>query len=176
MDTPSQLHPRDYSEGSSEDRDVMMEVAIEGASNADDLTGMPEQYTENPASKASIYPQSQFVDFHNNHANAQEETVSNSCTVPESQLLDPAHAALNRPSRDSEKKTRDDRDSIWHIWWMKILSSLLALACLGAIIVILLLHQGKPLPDWPKFISVNSLVSIFTAVFKASLIMPVAED
>ncbi|KAH0424822.1 hypothetical protein CcaCcLH18_11320 [Colletotrichum camelliae] len=184
MDTPSDLHPIDYSEGSFEDRDVMMEIAVaQGASNADDHAGMPERHTENPVSKANISPQPQFVNFHNNQANAQEETGFISCTMSESQctpdeksqLLDPAHAVLNRSSGDLETRHQDDGDSIWHVWWLEILSSLLAFACLGAIIVILLLHQGKTLPDWPKFISVNSLVSIFTAVFKGSLIMPVAE-
>lgn len=52
---------------------------------------------------------------------------------------------------------------------------MLAVGCLVSIILILSLHQGQPMPSWPELISVNSLVAIFTAVFKASLIMPVAE-
>ncbi|CAI0643376.1 unnamed protein product [Colletotrichum noveboracense] len=46
--------------------------------------------------------------------------------------------------------------------------------CLLAIAIILSIHQGQPLPNWPDLISINSLVAIFTAIFKASLIMPVA--
>ncbi|KAF6827084.1 hypothetical protein CMUS01_09144 [Colletotrichum musicola] len=56
-----------------------------------------------------------------------------------------------------------------------MLSNLLALGCIAAIAIILSLHDEKPLPDWPALISVNSLAAVVTAVFKASLIMPVAE-
>ncbi|KAH9234134.1 hypothetical protein K456DRAFT_1817095, partial [Colletotrichum gloeosporioides 23] len=63
----------------------------------------------------------------------------------------------------------------WQTWLLEILSSLLALSCLIAMITILAIHQRQPLPKWPDLISINSLISIFTAVFKASLIMPIAE-
>ncbi|KAF3799379.1 hypothetical protein GCG54_00001421, partial [Colletotrichum gloeosporioides] len=55
------------------------------------------------------------------------------------------------------------------------MSSLLALSCLLVIVIILSIYQGQPLPKWPKYLPINSLMAIFTAVFKASLIMPVAE-
>ncbi|KAK1955987.1 hypothetical protein LY78DRAFT_544774, partial [Colletotrichum sublineola] len=55
------------------------------------------------------------------------------------------------------------------------LSSILALGCIIAMVVVLSIYQGKPLPKWPKLISINSLIAIFTAMFKASLILPVAE-
>ncbi|KAF6829451.1 hypothetical protein CMUS01_08161 [Colletotrichum musicola] len=44
--------------------------------------------------------------------------------------------------------------SILAVWWMR---------------------YGRPLPAWPSLISINSLIAIFTALFKASLIFPVAE-
>lgn len=58
---------------------------------------------------------------------------------------------------------------------MEILSSFLALGCLIAIIIILVFHEGKSLPHWPNMISINTLVAVFTAIFKTSLVMPVAE-
>ncbi|WDK12759.1 hypothetical protein CGRA01v4_04040 [Colletotrichum graminicola] len=66
-------------------------------------------------------------------------------------------------------------ESAWTVWWIEIFSSILALACIIAMVVVLYLHQGQPLPRWPKLISINSLIAIFTAIFKASLILPVAE-
>lgn len=71
--------------------------------------------------------------------------------------------------------TKKPKRPYWRIWWLEVLSSLLALSCLIAMVSILAIHQGEPLPNWPDLISVNSLISIFTAVFKASLIMPIAE-
>ncbi|ROV92902.1 hypothetical protein VSDG_06365 [Cytospora chrysosperma] len=40
---------------------------------------------------------------------------------------------------------------------------------------ILFKYQGLPSPTWPQEISLNALISVFTAFFKMSLIMPIAE-
>lgn len=60
-------------------------------------------------------------------------------------------------------------------WLLEVTSLLVAWVALTAIIVTLAVHQGRPLPQWPQLISINSLIAIFTAILKASLIMPVAE-
>ena len=52
---------------------------------------------------------------------------------------------------------------------------MLALVALVAIIVTLKTQDRKPLPKWPSLITINSLVSVFTAILKASMIMPIAE-
>ncbi|KAK1522759.1 hypothetical protein CPAR01_14302 [Colletotrichum paranaense] len=64
---------------------------------------------------------------------------------------------------------------IWSVWWVEMFSSVLALECISAIVIILSVYRGQPLPNWPKLISINSLIAVFTAVFKAALILPVAE-
>ena len=98
----------------------------------------------------------------------------------------------NHPRSQSEERLRDyaraqskqrsQRDTfgrlmrvVSHPWLPEILSSLIATLALVAIIIILAVHQGKPLPEWPHSISINALIAIFTVVFKASLLMPVAE-
>ncbi|KAK1446639.1 hypothetical protein CCUS01_12272 [Colletotrichum cuscutae] len=78
-------------------------------------------------------------------------------------------------TNESSQQATDTSETIWQIWRLEILSSLLALGCVLAIIIILALHQSKPLPKWPGVMSVNTLVATFTAVYKASLIIPVAE-
>ncbi|EXF86189.1 hypothetical protein CFIO01_02248 [Colletotrichum fioriniae PJ7] len=75
----------------------------------------------------------------------------------------------------SSQQATDTNQTIWQIWRLEMLSSLLAVGCVIAIIIILALHQSKPLPKWPGVMSVNTLIATFTAVYKASLIMPVAE-
>lgn len=63
----------------------------------------------------------------------------------------------------------------WSAWTKELLSSLLALGCIISIAVVLFIYQEKPLPKWPRLISINTLVAVFTAVFKASLVFPIAE-
>ncbi|KAF6840995.1 hypothetical protein CMUS01_03715 [Colletotrichum musicola] len=92
----------------------------------------------------------------------------------ESQPLSGKHAPS--PAEGSHPPPNSSSNRLyWQTWWLEILSSLLALSCLVAMITILGIHQGQPLPKWPDIISINSLISILTAVFKASLIMPIAE-
>ena len=60
-------------------------------------------------------------------------------------------------------------------WVLELLSCGMAVVCLIAIIAILAVYQDKPLPNSPDAISINSWVSIFTAVMKAAVMLPVAE-
>lgn len=60
-------------------------------------------------------------------------------------------------------------------WVLESLSCGMAVACLIAVIAILAVYQDKPLPTVPDAISINSWVSIFTAVMKAAVMLPVAE-
>ncbi|KAF6832742.1 hypothetical protein CPLU01_05976 [Colletotrichum plurivorum] len=105
------------------------------------------------------------------HSTAPESWVTQ---AEESQPLSGKHALS--PTEGSHPPTNSNSNRLyWQTWWLEILSSLLALSCLVAMITILGIHQGQLLPKWPDIISINSLISILTAVFKASLIMPIAE-
>ncbi|KAK2015112.1 hypothetical protein LZ32DRAFT_646084 [Colletotrichum eremochloae] len=85
------------------------------------------------------------------------------------------HKTSHERDTTAPPRSETTAESVWMVWWMEIFSSVLALGCIIVIVVILSIHQGKPLPSWPRLISINSLISIFTAVFKASLTLPVAE-
>lgn len=76
------------------------------------------------------------------------------------------------------KKHKQKRLGTWlpkSIWMMEIWSCIIAAACLAAIIAVLSTHQGLPLPQWPWHITINALVSVFTAIFKMALMTPIAE-
>ncbi|KAF0319378.1 hypothetical protein GQ607_013346 [Colletotrichum asianum] len=60
-------------------------------------------------------------------------------------------------------------------WTKELLSSLLALGCIIGSVVVLFIYRENPLPKWPKLISINTLLAVFTAIFKASLVFPIAE-
>jgi hypothetical protein len=61
------------------------------------------------------------------------------------------------------------------IWSIEIVSLVLALVAFVAIIITLFVHQNRPLPHWPSLISINTLIAIFTAIMRASMLLPVAE-
>ena len=63
----------------------------------------------------------------------------------------------------------------WTGWTPEALSCILSCCAFASIIITLVLHHDKPLPEWPRLISINSLISIFTAIQKATLLLPVAE-
>ena len=62
-----------------------------------------------------------------------------------------------------------------YAWRIELSSFFLATLALAAIFITLAIHSDRPMPQWPKLISINSLIAIFTAVLKAALMMPVAE-
>ena len=62
-----------------------------------------------------------------------------------------------------------------HPWFFEEASCVVAVIALAAIVITLAIHQGRPLPQWPHLISINSLIAFFTAVVKATLLMPAAE-
>jgi hypothetical protein len=59
-------------------------------------------------------------------------------------------------------------------WLFKVIWCLFALCNLLAIITILAVHRGKSVPHWPSLISINSLVSIFTTLMKAAMMIVVS--
>lgn len=67
------------------------------------------------------------------------------------------------------------RQAASHPWLLEIASCLLACLSFFAIISTLAVHEGRPLPEWPDLISINSLIAIFNTVLKGCLVMPVAE-
>lgn len=97
-------------------------------------------------------------------------------SLEESPIPDGDHMqspTINTPG--SKHKSRHYSCTPTTIWKLEILSCVIALLCLGAIVGILCMHQGLPLPQWPYEITLNALVSVFTAIFKMALMIPVAE-
>lgn len=67
------------------------------------------------------------------------------------------------------------RSSSDRFWAWEVLSCCMSAASLAAIVVTLFIHDDRPLPQWPHYITINSLIAIFAAILKASIMMPVAE-
>ena len=52
---------------------------------------------------------------------------------------------------------------------------LISLISFLAIVVLLRTHEGRPLPEWPFSITINSLVSVFASIMSATMLVSVAE-
>lgn len=83
----------------------------------------------------------------------------------------------DQPNKRSRKHDPVDviKNAYSYAWSIEIASCFLACAAFSAIVITVAIHQDKPLPQWPRLISVNSLIAIFTALLKAAILMPVAE-
>lgn len=82
---------------------------------------------------------------------------------------------LETTGQSQERQERSVAASIYRVWLWEILSTLLSIGSLIAIVAILASRDGRPMPEWPRLVTVNSLISFFTVIFKASLLMPIAE-
>jgi len=56
-------------------------------------------------------------------------------------------------------------------WWLESGACFLLLGALVAVIATLYPHRGKPLPQWPCRIPVNTLVSIYLVVLKGTVLL-----
>lgn len=61
------------------------------------------------------------------------------------------------------------------VWFWEIFSRIAASVALAAIYLGLAIHEYKTLPHWPFKITINALIAVFTAVLKATIILPIAE-
>ncbi|KAE9370138.1 hypothetical protein N431DRAFT_442007 [Stipitochalara longipes BDJ] len=68
-----------------------------------------------------------------------------------------------------------ERTGIFRYWWFECISCFFVFAALIAIVSILLPHDGKPTPQWPYQISINTVVAIFINILKFAMILVVAE-
>lgn len=61
----------------------------------------------------------------------------------------------------------------WWIWELfAMISSLISFV---AIVLVLRLHEGRPVPDWPFSITISSMISIFATIMSATMLVPIAE-
>ena len=83
------------------------------------------------------------------------------------------------PSQELEKldRTYRRRNSL-RLWWKEILSIICSVSCLAANAGWLATVDGEPYESWHVAginITPNAMISIFTTIAKASLLLPVAE-
>lgn len=86
---------------------------------------------------------------------------------------------LDMPMEKGSKRTRamGRWSRLATDWWIWELSAMLSsLISLVAIVLVLRLHEGRPVPDWPFSITINSMISIFATIMSATMLVPIAES
>jgi hypothetical protein len=80
------------------------------------------------------------------------------------------------PSFGSDKKvTRNQPASGTNIWRSEILCVLTSAVTFGGIIALLRIYQNQPTSRWQGAVSLNAAVAVLSAIFKASLVLPLTE-
>jgi hypothetical protein len=82
------------------------------------------------------------------------------------------HSKRQEPRKRITKRVLKFWDSGWV---QEVASCLFAMLALAAIIITLAIHSGRPIPEWPRLISINSLIAIFSALFRAGIVFPISE-
>jgi hypothetical protein len=103
--------------------------------------------------------------------------TSRSCEFTSTVQKSPS--SKDRPTsatKNTNERTWRHPDQLANQWIWELLSCCVSLLCLVAIIAVLAVHHSRPLPQWSSLISFNSLIAMFTAIIRSSLIFPVAQD
>jgi hypothetical protein len=60
-------------------------------------------------------------------------------------------------------------------WTPEVCTCVFALVALAGLIMVLSRFEDKTLPDWPKLVTVNSIISLFALLIRASVGLVLAE-
>lgn len=95
------------------------------------------------------------------------------CT-PASTPLPEQYPTLEQKAKFKLVYVRSITQLIFSPWVFEIISTCTALAILSAVIAVLAIHKGRPNPVWSGGITLNTVVSFGSMLFRVSLMVPVA--
>ncbi|KAG8528558.1 uncharacterized protein KY384_006730 [Bacidia gigantensis] len=55
-------------------------------------------------------------------------------------------------------------------WWLELAACVIAILAISGVVATLRPHQGKPLPQWPYHLTVNTLLSIYMTVLRGVVV------
>ena len=91
-------------------------------------------------------------------------------------LTNDKHAQQDsRHAVKSQSKHKDSSRGTFRRWLPELLACCGVLLALVALIVFMSQYDGRPRPQWPYTITINTIVSIFGLILRACLLIPVAE-
>ncbi|KAM7218679.1 Protein of unknown function (DUF3176) domain containing protein [Rhypophila decipiens] len=93
-------------------------------------------------------------------------------------------STVNDPTLTQTQQTQTEKllepsprnfPSTLRVWWPEMLTCVLILGMFGAVVGTIHPYQGKPLPNWPYHLQINTVVSIYFTVIKACMLFILAE-
>ena len=70
---------------------------------------------------------------------------------------------------------RESIGCIISYWWLEFLSCIIIIVTFTGLITILHNYQDLPLPDWPRGLTLNTILSLFGVIFKSPILLIAAE-
>ncbi len=67
------------------------------------------------------------------------------------------------------------RLEVLQFWWLELSCCVVFIGALAALIVTIYPYEGRPLPQWPYRLSINSLISVYIVILKAAMLLVAAE-
>jgi hypothetical protein len=61
-------------------------------------------------------------------------------------------------------------------WWLEIGACFLFIAAIGAVVATLYPYEGKPLPQWPYHVSINTVIAVYVTTLKTAVLFITAES
>ncbi|KAK5449383.1 hypothetical protein LTS15_008927 [Exophiala xenobiotica] len=77
--------------------------------------------------------------------------------------------------RVSRKSPAHGIFKILSIWWLEMVCCAIFVGAFLAIVATIYSYQGRPLPEWPYHLTVNTLIAIYVVILKAALLLVTAQ-
>ncbi|KAH8712143.1 hypothetical protein GQ44DRAFT_713684 [Phaeosphaeriaceae sp. PMI808] len=90
----------------------------------------------------------------------------------------PTTQGISRSTSTSRRHALGSRETIsrlFHNWWIELLAAVLVVLSFSGLISVLLQYQGKPLPNWPLNLSLNTALSVFGVLFRSPVLFIAGE-
>lgn len=138
-------------------------------------------------------PQSPKLPFHRTAYTALDPSEDQQIPLQAEEVPSPDRPQTPRKSSEHLPPPVKHEAGFMNKWWvLEVLAWIMSLIALGAIISVLAVYNGrlsspllelfmclmiadKPLPKWPYSITINSLISVFSTIFKACMAVPLTE-
>jgi hypothetical protein len=90
-----------------------------------------------------------------------------------------AQSEIDHPRAATDSGWRRGPHSMRRIWnrsWTaETLSFIVSILTLAGLIATLLAHQHRPLPQWPRLVNINSIISLFSLLMRSCVGVVLAE-
>ncbi|KAI0887799.1 uncharacterized protein GGS22DRAFT_89249 [Annulohypoxylon maeteangense] len=93
----------------------------------------------------------------------------------ESEQLGQVHPTQDGQAAPSPQSQSSKSITLVKIWWLEMASFFLVIVMIAALVGTIRPYQNQPLPQWPYSLSINTIVSFYSEVMRAAMIMVLGE-